>query len=131
MPDGFAWPTRKSKSVGIQHSTPKTSTYLSCTCSCMVLICLSMVHGFCIRRGSVLSFSCYTQCIYFKYILEMAFFRKKTFAVFEVRRWLNRSTSLSWTPDSHFSLPSTAQTLGSENGRENWIIGQKNAGSIP
>lgn len=56
---------------------------------------------------------------------EITFFRKKTFTVFKVRRWLNRSTSLRWTQDSHLILPSTAQTLGSENGRENWIIGQK------
>lgn len=62
---------------------------------------------------------------------EIAFFRKKTFTVFEVRRWLNRNTSLSWNQDSHFTLPGTAQTSGSEISGKTWTIAQKNAGSIP
>jgi len=53
------------------------------------------------------------------------FFRKKTFTVFEVRRWLNRSTSLSSSQDSHFILPGTAQTLDNENGRENLAYSPK------
>lgn len=56
---------------------------------------------------------------------EIAFFWKKIFTVPEVRRWLNRSTSLNWSQDSPLILPGAAHTLGSENGRENLDNGKK------
>lgn len=66
------------KISGHPNSTPKeVSTYLSCTRSRTVLTCLSVVHGFSIRRGSVLSVSCYTQRVCFKYMPWNSIFQQE------------------------------------------------------
>lgn len=69
---------------------------------------------------------CATQNVYvLNTCWEIAFIWGKISPVSEGRRWLNSSTSLSWSQDSPLVLPGAAHTLGSENGRENSFNGKK------